>query len=211
MRKRDFPWSFFFFSPSFNTNSLKRGTSGNNRATHHHRLLSTTSLWLPDSTLKVWCNLKRAFGVCGGGGCTCGTQVKIWRVSCHQTQTLHYVTFPLGFADCVIISFCNDNQSSIITFQVCDLNDIVRAPKNKLTFAAPLPFPPWFQIWQELHLIYFSLRPDTPWYWFDTDHLLCVPFMPSTSESEHKNRPFAIWRLSRHKNMLKIRTGSQRG
>lgn len=59
--------------------------------------------------LKVWCNLKRA---CRGKKKTLAslwiavafrTQVKLWSVSCDQTQTIQYVTFPLGFADCVII------------------------------------------------------------------------------------------------------------
>lgn len=94
--------------------------------------------------------------------------------------------------------FCDDNTSSIVAFQARDLNEIVRAP-NRLTFSAPSPCPPWFKTWQELHLISFSLRPDTSWYWFDTDHLFHLPLTPSALDSEYKNDVPFIRRLPPHK------------
>lgn len=112
--------------------------SGNNRATQHQSLPLTTSLWLPDTTFKSLMQFKKEL-VGGKALASLGTllafttQEKIWFVSHHQTQTFQYITFPLGL--CRLCHhqprFCNNNnQSSFITFQEHDLNDIVRAPKT---------------------------------------------------------------------------------
>lgn len=118
-------------------------------------------------------------------------QVKIWFVSQHQTQSLQYITFPLGFAGCVIIShvffFCNDNQSSIITFQAHDLNDTVRAPKTDWHSAHPRHVCLDLKADRSCVSSYFSLGPDAPWYWFDNHHLLRLPLTYSVSDFEYEN------------------------
>lgn len=139
--------------------------------------------------LKVWCNLKRA---CGEVKKTLATlwimlafsmQVKIWFVSHHQTQTLQYITFPLGLYRLCHHQprFCNDNQSSIITFQVHDLNDIVRAPKTD---------------WHSLHppCVLLDLKPDRSCIWstFHSDLSLLDTDLTPIICSACPRRP---WRL----------------